>query len=371
MFYIITIVLQMAQFLKFPLFIAHQAVPFLPPHICPENNGSHSAGVEYIFTTVTYSPLLLLRFVETLILQIHVYKFLFVDCTSSEVHEFTELCIISLKQKTWITKGCFCLLFIFMLPHALSIPAIGIVLEIKHSGCKSEFFLLLWIMDIIRFLYDVLARMLLVLATMAVGHIWSENRRDKAQEDEDAVPCPEVPTSYAVYLEDRKIASQDHSKRSLEYIMKGRKVERIHNIFQTWFILPWVFFFIASSLKTDQIISSWRDTPSVDGEYDLTDLSYMNYDISQLFLLLLPYLCSKKMNTHHHKYVTASRKQQLSIHKRASRKAFAHLNKIEKEEHFDFVPRIWGTSIKVPVENPMYILFLVIQLFFTVVEGLV
>ena len=261
-----------------------------------------------------------------------------------------------------------------MLLHSISIPALGVVLEIEHGGCKSyvnEFFLLLWIMDIIRFLYDVLARMLMVLATMAVGHIWSENCKNKTcEEDATSESCPEVPMNCEVYLEDRKIVSQDHSKRSLEYIIKGEKVERIQNIFQTWFILPWVFFFIASSLKTDQILSAWKDAPNVDGQYDLPDLSYMNYDLSQLFLLLLPYLCSKKMNTHHYKYVTASRKEQLGMHKAASRKAFAHMNKIEKAEHFNFVPRIWGTSIKVPVENPMYILFLVIQLFFTVVEGL-
>ena len=126
-------------------------------------------------------------------------------------------------------------------------------------------------MDIIRFLYDVLARMLM----MAVGHIWSENCKNKTcEEDATSEFCPEVPMNYEVYLKDRKIVSQDHSKRSLQ------KVERIQNIFQTWFILPWVFFLIASSLKTDQILSAWRDAPSVGGQYDLPDLSYMNYVIS-------------------------------------------------------------------------------------------
>ena len=49
------------------------------------------------------------------------------------------------------------------------------------------------------------------------------------------------------------------------------------------------------------------------------------------------------------------------------------MNKIEKGEHFDFIPRIWGSSIKVPVESSLYkiIVILFATLFFIVCEALI
>ncbi len=96
----------------------------------------------------------------------------------------------------------------------------------------------------------------------------------------------------------------------------------------------------------------------------------MIYNFSQLFMLTLPFLLSYQMNAYHYNYISRSRQQQLAKHKTASRMALASINKIEKENHYDFVPQIWCTGIEVPVENPLYILFLLIRIFFTVVETL-
>lgn len=311
------------------------------------------------------------RFVESLILQIHIYKFFFIKlCTASEVCEFKDLCINGLTQNKWITVS-FVGLSIYMLAHSLSIPALGIALEIKTgkgSNCEPyiyEYHTVYWILDIIRYLYDVAIRLFMVLATLAVGNIW------EASESMESDAHPEEPKTYRQYLEDRESVSQDHATRWHDYIQRGRRIEYILEIFQTWFVLPWLLYFIGSSLSSDHILRSWKETPSGDGEYDFSEVTYMVYNFNQLFLLTLPYLCSKKMNTHHCNYIFNSRMQQLEIQKTASRMAFAHMNRIEEEDHFYFVPRIWGSSIKIQVENPLYIMFLLVGIFFTVTEALI
>ena len=97
----------------------------------------------------------------------------------------------------------------------------------------------------------------------------------------------------------------------------------------------------------------------------------MVYNFDQIFLLTISFLCSKKINAHHRNYFLKSRHKQRERFKTASRMAMASMNKIEKEEHFDFVPRIWGTSIKVPVESSLYIVTLLLGIFFTVCEALI
>ena len=139
---------------------------------------------------------------------------------------------------------------------------------------------------------------------------------------------------------------------------------------QTWFVIPWIGFLIASSLETDNLLKGWKNGPSSSGQYDFSEVVYMVYHFYQVFLLALPYLCMQKMNALHHKYLNQSRRKQLAKFKTASRMAHACMNRIEKEGHYDFVPRIWGTSIKIHMENPLYVVFLLVGVFFTIVKAL-
>ena len=64
-----------------------------------------------------------------------------------------------------------------MLAHSLSIPALGIALEIRTgraTDCESyvyEYHTVYWILDTIRYMYDVGIRLFIVLAMLAIGLI--------------------------------------------------------------------------------------------------------------------------------------------------------------------------------------------------------
>lgn len=378
LFYVIAFTVGISLLIKCPLFITRQIVPpLLLLKLCPENNAS-IPGIEqqYIFTMVVYNSIFIGRFVESKILLVHVYNFF--NGTASEVNKFKDLCIKGLKTRNKWTTVSLVILSIYMLVHSLSVPALGITLEIKSgkgSNCKPyvyEYHTVYWILDVIRYLYDVVVRLFMVLATLAVGVIWSEENEiacDNASENVGA--SQQEPTTYMQYLEDREIANEDHSTRSQEYIERGKRVECILEIFRMWFILPWLLYFISSSLDTDYILRTWREGPSGDDQYNFSKVAYLVYSFNQLFLLTLPYLCSRKMNIDHRNYISNSRKQQLKLHKTASRRAIASLNRIEEEPQFNFVPHIVGTSIKIQVENPLYTVFLLVGFFFTVVDALI
>ena len=319
---------------------------------------------------VIYNSLFLGRWAEALILHIHIYKFFFSQDTLS-IGKFQELCLEGLKQKA-ILSALFTFMALYMLIHSLSIPILGIILEIQHGrglNCKKyiyEHHTVYWIFDIVRYLHDVAVRILIFLATIVIGQIWSKELQTVEEENDS-----NEPTDYMEYLADRGIVCEDHQTRTKDYAKRGCEVERILEIFQTWFVIPWLLYFVGSSLDTDHILRSWKDGSNSDGQYDFSEITFMVYNFNQIFLLTFTFLCSKKMNTSHYKYFSRSRYQQLDKFKTASKMAFASLNKIEKEDHFDFVPRIWGTSVKVSINNSIYIVVLFVGVFFTVVEGLI
>ncbi len=206
------------------------------------------------------------------------------------------------------------------------------------------------------------------LATSYICHLSDDEVRDEGGESSSLSNSD----SYESILKDREVVSADHQFRSKAYVMKGNIVENILTIFETWFILPWILFFIGTSLSADHILQAWSKESDSEATYDFSEISYLVYNLNQLFLLLIPYLCSLAMNQGHKKYLAQLRKNQLKrFNRSASRFAFSSMQKIEKDIHFDFIPRIWGTSIKIYTDEPFFVIFLFIGIFFAVCESLI
>ena len=98
---------------------------------------------------------------------------------------------------------------------------------------------------------------------------------------------------------------------------------------------------------------------------------YLLYNLNQFVTLLIPYLCAKKINTYHHKYYKTMRMQQLMKFKdKPSCLSFANQLLVEKEERYDFLPRILGTSITISIGSPLYVVILLAGIFLSVAESL-
>ena len=356
---------------------------------------------------VVYGGLFIGRNIEVLIIHFHIYNFFFRQSVI-KLDEFKQLCNKGLKRNCTVTT-LLVILMIYMFIHCESIPILGLILEIQQGKDHCEDYVyehhtVYWLLDIIRYLNDILIRSLMILAMIAIGELWlnekssanvakqneevnaakrnqksrSENTDGKTQQNElrnaDGITQHLEPgnedginqqnesgnvaesetEAYTIneYLQDRKETNEDHEMRTKEYAEIGSKVEVILEIFQTWFPIPWLLYLITTSLDTNSVLKAWRDGSS-DGNYFL-DISYMVYNFNQLSLLVISLLCSKRMNTYHSKYLAISRRNQIENFDTASRMAMASINKIEKDEHFDFVPHVCGTGIEVPVDRSLH-----------------
>lgn len=174
-------------------------------------------------------------------------------------------------------------------------------------------------------------------------------------------------------LEDWKAVSSDYQSRFEKYNEKGEKVQVIQELFQTWFVVPWLVYFVASSLQTYNILRPW----DFDGDGNTPPstfpaIYYLLYNINQIITLIIPFLCVKKMNTYHHKYYihTVRNGQIKEFENDPSRLSFARQLKIDQDSRFDFVPRIVGTNIKIPIGNPLFVIILLVGLFLSVSESI-
>ena len=267
--------------------------------------------------------------------------------------------------------GCvFLLLIPSLLLLSVGIPIFGILLEIEYSQtteCRehnSSIFIAYCAFNIGRYLFASCVRLMMAVAAIEVGRIWSvvapdpANSADVEQNDN--------------FLGDWSVISNEHNELSTQYEQRGQKSEIICEIFKTWFIVPWITYFIATSIKTKHVLGPWlQDEEETEVEKKLLPaIYYMLYNVFQVTSLLVAYISGLKMNTYHQMYYASLRKIQLSPHKNHSQHALARIMHIEKKEQYDFVPHVAFTHIKIQMDNPLYVIFLLLGIFFTVCGAL-
>lgn len=351
-------IVQATLLIECVLFILRQISPrvFLVK-ACPEKNSSEA----HLFTLVAYSGMYIFSLAEAFIIHMHIYMFFF--CEHKVVlppSKFIRYCADGFKDQLKTKLSLFFLTLIIMLVLSLSVFVLGVLLEIRHGhdvnchGYVYEHHTVLWILDVIRCIHDVVIRLLMFLATVAIGNIWlgRKMKTDTNSDNED-------------YLEDRTVVSKFHELRMNDYDERGEKVKLIQDIFEAWFALPWIHHLINNSLNSNYILRAWKDENYDEAEFDFSEVTFLVQNLNQLFLLALPFFCSRKMNAYHREY----RNQQLQEYESASKMALASMSKIEKKDHFDFIPCIC-TCIEFQVESSLFGIFLVFETIFTLIEAM-
>ena len=96
-------------------------------------------------------------------------------------------------------------------------------------------------------------------------------------------------------LIDWKVVSEDCQQRAIGYNNIGNRVMLVLDMFQTWFILPWIVYLMASSLKTYNILRPWNlDGDGNSPPSDIPQLYYLLYNANQFITLLIPFRVPRK-----------------------------------------------------------------------------
>jgi len=160
-----------------------------------------------------------------------------------------------------------------------------------------------------------------------------------------------------------------HARLTKEYRDAGKKVQIIANIFQSWFLFPWIIFVLESYLEAGNILSPWngnKEKPEI-----LPKVYLLLFNTNQMVFLLIFYICGQMMNRYHHECHNRIQEMQLSSERSDHDLAEQRKLLIQQEYNYDFVPRFWGLGFKVKMNSMIYIIFLLFGLFFTACGAIV
>ncbi|CAI8021084.1 hypothetical protein GBAR_LOCUS12549 [Geodia barretti] len=159
-----------------------------------------------------------------------------------------------------------------------------------------------------------------------------------------------------------------HASLTDQYVEAGERVKRINEVFQAWFLFPWVIFFIASSVDAKNTVAIWDEDK--DKVENLPMIYLLLYNINQILLLLIPYMCGRKIN--HYNRLCVIKIQDIQLKRTRSDRFRAQQRKmlIQREDMFDFVPCVWGLGFKVKMNSLIYIVFLLLGIFLTIFNAL-
>lgn len=320
-----------------------------------------------IFSSIMYGICSILRCIEYLLLAHGFYMFASNVESNSYWKDTMSVVKRTIKELTncW---GCILLLLMLtLLSLSFGIPILGIIMQVNVVYCEARnnwTFIAYCGFNMGRYLLASCVRLLMIIASIEVNRIWSVGSLNCDINGTEDVEANQI----EVFLQDWTASSKNHDQLSQQYEDCGKKSQQIGEIFKMWFIVPWITFFIATSVKTRDVLGPWLQDKEEkeDDEQLLPAVYYMTYNIFQVISLLVAYITALKMNSHHDLYYELLRKKQLSAYKSSSRRAFARIMYIEKNKKYDFVPRVAFTDIKIRMENPLYVILLLLGIFFTI-----
>ena len=330
----------------------------------------HPQKAGYIFHMSMYAVSILLHSMEYVLLAQGTFKFI-------QNYKYIRSDLPKIWRGTpwkWEFLGA-----IFLMLPALLLPCVQAVFAVfselsyasnldkclKHNITVYSVYIAL---TVLTDFFAYFARVAMILATIAVWKLWfpETSRHSNESTHSTNMQSPEV-NQVKDFVEDWSILSTKYGELADTYEQIGQKVKCITQIFQTWFMLPWIIFFIVTSTQTKNALEPWSD-----GENPLrfSEEYYTSYVISQTLSLLIPYLCALKMNMLHSEFHNDLLDKMTAECRNSSCRALASIMHIEKEEDYDFVPCVWGTNIKMRMNSPWYFVFLLMGIFFTICGSL-
>ena len=98
---------------------------------------------------------------------------------------------------------------------------------------------------------------------------------------------------------------------------------------------------------------------------------FLLYNINQMLLLIIPYMCGRNIDHYNRQCQIRIQDMQLNRSRDDAFRAQQRKMLIQKEESFDFIPRVWGLAFQVKMNSFIYIIFLLLGLFLTICGAMV
>ena len=189
-------------------------------------------------------------------------------------------------------------------------------------------------MDWIDFIYNLFARVAMIVATVSVREEWSKALKELNgnRKLEDVIDC---------------------------YKKYGKRVIVIQNVFQAWFVAKWILYFTDILMFGTSALTQLTTGIEVDNDQFWFDSIHLLYDVVAFIII---YVCGSLMNQYHDNfYEELNEAKEEYIIKEKKFWIYYNTNLITKQSKYQFTPSLCGISV--PMNNPGFAFTFIISLF--------
>ena len=228
-----------------------------------------------------------------------------------------------------------------------------------YPDCKEQRLILIFtvVYESVHFIVHALSPVIvagMVVTVLVVKAIWFHiDMKDETKTDDIAESTLTV---------NEQAAIKEYYKWVTEYKQRIAKIKPLFRVFQTWFVFQWFHYFFQTVTDLTQTVHQW-----ITGTHH-PELVIAFRGVHTAFDVLafgIPHVCGLKLNACHQEYLRHARKKQLEATHCQSKLGYvkAYSLTIEKDSDGDFVPRIPGTGIRIPLDSPGYTLGILLTIF--------
>ena len=195
----------------------------------------------------------------------------------------------------------------------------------------------------------------MVVTVLEVKAIWFHIDMDDKLE-----PDRVDDTGNSTLTHKEKTTVKEHYKCVTEYKQRIAKIKPLFRVFQTWFVFQWFHYFFQTVTDFTQTIHQWITGT----HHPMLVIAYRGIHTAfDILAFGIPHVCGLKLNDYHQQYLRDVKRKQLKDTESILQYAKAYSLTIEKDNDGDFVPRIPGTGIKIPLHSPGYTLGILLTIF--------
>ena len=170
--------------------------------------------------------------------------------------------------------------------------------------------------------------------------------------------------------ENEKTVIREHYECVTEYKERIAKIKPLFRVFQTWFVFQWFHYFFQTVTDLTQTVHQWITGTR---HPELIIAFRAIHTVFDVLAFAIPHVCGLKLNSYHQEYLRDAKKKQLHMkaaQRRQSKLEYikAYSLTIEKDSDGDFVPRIPGTGIRIPLDSSGYTLGILLTIFALIVS---
>ena len=229
-----------------------------------------------------------------------------------------------------------------------------------YPDCKEQQLILIFtvVYESVHFIVHTISPIIvagMVVTVLEVKAIWFHidmNKETNSDRKDDIVD--------STLSENEKKAIDEHYKGVTEYKQRIAKIKPLFRVFQTWFVFQWFHYFFQTVTDLTQTVHQWITGTS---HPELIIAFRAIHTVFDVLAFAIPHVCGLKLNSYHQEYLRDAKKKQLKAAQSKLEYIKAYSLTMEKDSDGDFVPRIPGTGIRIPLDSPGYTLGILLTIF--------